>query len=63
LVFHSEYNEFLEKFRDLGVVHILEKEFEISDEIRDQYQYIDSVDKASRFLLKRVTEPVKLQKI
>jgi V/A-type H+/Na+-transporting ATPase subunit I len=57
LVFHSEYHEFLEKLRDLGVVHILEKEFEISDEIRDQYQYLDSVDKALRFLVKRAAEP------
>jgi V/A-type H+/Na+-transporting ATPase subunit I len=58
LVFHSEYNDFLDKLRDLGVVHILEREVEISEEIRDQYQYIDSVDKVARFLLKRVTEPV-----
>ncbi len=56
LVFHREYSEFLEKLRELGVVHILEKEAEITDEIRDQYQYVDNVDKTLRFLKKRLTE-------
>ena len=57
LVYHREYIDFLEKLRELGVVHILEKKVEISDEIRDQYQYLDSIDKTARFLSKLVTEP------
>jgi len=57
LVYHREYEDFLEKLRELGVVHILEKETGITDEIRDQYQYIDRVDKAVRFLKKREAEP------
>lgn len=57
LIYHREYEEFLDKLRELGVVHILEKEAEITDEIREQYQYIDSVDKTVRFLKKHVTEP------
>jgi V/A-type H+/Na+-transporting ATPase subunit I len=57
LVYHREYQDFLDRLRELGVVHIVEKQREIPDEIRDRYQYVDSVDKATRFLLKRVTGP------
>lgn len=57
LVYHREYVDFLEKLRELGVVHILEREIGITDEIREQYQYIDRVDKTIRFLKKREAEP------
>jgi V/A-type H+/Na+-transporting ATPase subunit I len=57
LVYHREYADFLEKLRELGVVHILERETGITDEIREQYQYIDRVDKTIRFLKKREAEP------
>ncbi len=57
LVYHREYDNFLDKLRELGVVHILEKKTEITDEIREQYQYIDNVDKTIRFLKKHITEP------
>jgi V/A-type H+/Na+-transporting ATPase subunit I len=57
LVYHREYQDFLDRLRELGVVHIVEKQREVSDEIRDKYQYTDSVDKTIRFLMKRVTGP------
>jgi V/A-type H+/Na+-transporting ATPase subunit I len=53
LVYHREYEDFLEKLRELGVVHILEKEIAITDEIREKYQLIDRVEKVIRFLKKR----------
>ncbi len=53
LIYHREYEEILEELRDLGLVHIVEQEVEISDEIREKYQYLDRVDKAIRFLKKR----------
>ncbi len=53
LIYHQEYEDILDELRDLGVVHVVEKEQEISDEIRDKYQYIDKVDKAIRFLKNR----------
>ncbi len=56
LVYHREYEDFLEKLRELGVVHILERESDVTDEIREQYQYIDRVDKTIRFLKKREAE-------
>ncbi len=58
LIYHREYVDFLDRLRELGVVHILEKETDITDDIREQYQYIDRVDKVIRFLKKRESEPV-----
>jgi V/A-type H+/Na+-transporting ATPase subunit I len=63
LVYHREYDDFLEKLRELGAVHILERETGITDEIREQYQYIDRVDKAIRFLKKREAEPETEKKV
>jgi len=56
LVYHRDYEDFLENLRDLGVVHLIEKKRDINDDIRDQYQLIDRVDKSIRFLKKREAE-------
>ena len=56
LIYHREYEDFLCELRELGVVHIKERELDISDEIREKYQYIDRVDKAIRFLKARETD-------
>lgn len=53
LVYHKEYNDFLLKIRELGVVHIIEKEGVVTEEIRLQYQYADQIDKAIRLLESR----------
>lgn len=53
LIYHREYEDILDELRDLGVVHILERDLQVSDEIREQYQYIDRIDKAIRYLKKR----------
>ena len=57
LVYHREYEDFLQDLRDLGVVHLIEKQVDITDDIRDQYQLIDRVDKVIRFLNKKEVEP------
>ncbi len=57
LVYHQEYEEFLEKIKDVGVLHIIEKEPEVPEELREQYQEIDSVEKSIKFLRRREVEP------
>ncbi len=53
LVYHQEYNDFLEKIREIGVLHIIEKEETVSDEVRDQYQLIHQLGKTIKSLSKR----------
>lgn len=53
LVYHKEYNDFLLKIRELGVVHIIEKEGVVTEEIRLQYLNADQIDKAVRLLESR----------
>ena len=56
LIYHREYDEFLENLRNLGVVHLIERQGDVTEDIRDQYQLIDRVDKTTRFLNKREIE-------
>jgi len=56
LVFHKDYRKFLIDLRRLGVVHILEKEKEVTAEIRDKYEHIKDVESVSKFLAKREVE-------
>lgn len=57
LVFHREYEEFLLKLRDIGVVHIIEKEGALTDEIREQLQQAEQLDKLIRSLENRGVIP------
>ena len=45
LVFHKEYDDFLKDLQQLGVLHVIEKETEISDNIREKYQLVSRIDK------------------
>lgn len=56
LVYHKEYDAFLLKLRELGVVHIAEKEGVVIEEIRLQFQKADQLDKVIRFLEARATK-------
>ncbi len=57
LVYHQEYDDFLKDLRDLGVVHLIEKHGDVSDDIRNEYQLISHVNEVMSFLKKRdVTE-------
>jgi V/A-type H+/Na+-transporting ATPase subunit I len=53
LVYHKEYESFLNELRDLGVVHIQEKQKDVSDDIRDKYDLIRQINAAVRELQKR----------
>lgn len=57
LVFHREYEEFLLKLRDMGVVHIIEKEGALTKEIREQLQQAEQLDKLIRSLENRGVTP------
>lgn len=56
LVYHKEYDAFLKKLRELGVVHIVEKEGVVTESIRQQFQFADQLDKVIRLLEGRVAE-------
>lgn len=56
LVFHQEYTDFLEKVREIGVVHLIEKQDEVSDEIREKYGLIRNVQSVVKQLNKREIE-------
>ncbi len=57
LVFHQDYQNFLDNVRGLGVVHLIEKQEEVSDEVRDQYDLIRQIQSVVKSLIKRVAEP------
>lgn len=57
LVYHRDYTEFLNQLQELGVVHVAEKNVEVSDELKQKYTLVNQFEKVIRFLKKReVTE-------
>lgn len=56
LVFHKDYRKFLLDLRRKGMVHIIEKEKELTTEIRDKFDHIKDVEAVIRFLSKREVE-------
>ncbi|MBN2348830.1 MAG: V-type ATP synthase subunit I [Bacteroidales bacterium] len=55
LIYHKEYQEFLQSLQDLGMLHVIEKGTgELTDEaLRDQYQLLSQLNAAIKFLSKR----------
>ncbi len=53
LVFHRDYPEFLEKVREIGVVHLIEKQEDVPDQVRDKYDLIKQVQWVVKQLAKR----------
>ena len=53
LVFYKEYKTFLESLQQLGVLHVVEKNDNISDEIKQKYVQINQFEKTIQFLEKR----------
>ncbi len=53
LVFHQDYNDFLEEVRKIGVIHLIEKQEEVSDEVREKYDRIRQIQSVVKFLVKR----------
>ncbi len=56
LVYHKEYRKFLLDLRRRGMVHIIEKEKELTSEIRDKFDHIKDVEAVIKFLSKREVE-------
>ncbi|MDY0102343.1 MAG: V-type ATP synthase subunit I [Lentimicrobium sp.] len=54
LVYHKEYDDFLLKLRELGVVHIIEREGAVTEEVHLQFQKAEQVNKIIRALEPRV---------
>ncbi|MBW6460891.1 MAG: V-type ATP synthase subunit I [Bacteroidales bacterium] len=50
LVYHRDYETFLQDLRDLGVVHLIEQKGDVSEEILEQYEEIESINKTIRML-------------
>lgn len=53
LVFYKEYDAFLEDIQKLGVLHIIEKESDFTEELKNKFDEIKTWGKAIRVLKKR----------
>ncbi len=53
LVFHKEYNTFLEDIQKLGVLHIIEKEAGLTEDLKHKFNEINTYEKAIHVLKKR----------
>lgn len=53
LVFHKDYDDFLTQVRQIGVVHLIEKQEEVSDEVRERYDLIKQIQWVVKQLSKR----------
>jgi len=50
LVYHKDYPDFLEQLRDLGVVHVVQKQADVSEAVRGKYETVRLYDSAIKFL-------------
>ncbi|MBT3384692.1 MAG: V-type ATP synthase subunit I [Prolixibacteraceae bacterium] len=53
LIFYKEYKNFLESLQQLGVLHVVEKNKTVSDDIKQRYVQINQFEKTIQFLEKR----------
>lgn len=56
LVYHQDHEEFLQQLRDIGVVHIMEKRAEFSEETKKAFQKIDNLKDTIKLLERREVE-------
>lgn len=56
LIYHKEYKDFLDKIRELGVVHVIEKAFEETDSLRKRKELIQEMNAAVTILKKRIPQ-------
>lgn len=59
LVYHENYSAFLSDIKELGVVHIVERQDEPTTEMQEEFRQIAEIDKLIAFLAKRSEEEVK----
>jgi len=57
LVFHKEYDGFLQEIQKLGVLHVVEKEVDFTEELQEKYTKVNSYEKAIQLLTRRNIEP------
>jgi len=57
LVYHAEYDDFLKKLQEIGVLHVIEKEVDQSDEIASHLVKLTQYDKTIKLLKRRKVEP------
>ena len=53
MVFHKEYKKFLNDIQHIGVLHVVEKDVNITDEIKQKYEEVSQFDKIIEFLKNR----------
>ena len=53
MIFYKEYNNFLEDLRRIGVLHVVEKDVGITNEIKQKYNEINQFNKIIQFLKDR----------
>ncbi len=56
LVYHQNYQEFLEGIRDLGVLHVVEREKDVSDSTIEKYSELKGISDVLKALLARNTK-------
>ncbi len=53
LVFHRDYEDFLDNVRKIGVVHLIEKQDAVSDEAQEKYELIRQIQSFVKLLVRR----------
>ena len=56
LVYQPEYNEFLRDIQKLGVLHVIAKDQDVAEEIKEKYRLLKRFDETIRFLKSRDVE-------
>lgn len=56
LIFHQEYERFLEKLQELGVLHVIEKKDEVNENTKSKLNQISELNKTLTFLQHREQE-------
>ncbi len=59
LVYHGDYERFIDDIGDLGVVDVIEKKDEVSEEIREKIDLVKQITTTIKFLEKRGVEQKK----
>lgn len=57
MIFHREYQDFIDGLQNMGVVHVIKKDIEITDDIKNKHKKLEKLETAIRFLGKFETEP------
>ncbi len=58
LIFHAQYDDFLNKIQEIGVLHVIEKKINLTDDLSSKNLLINQFEKAIAFLKKREPEEV-----